>query len=486
MEAPGLIFCVALPLAGAALVTVLGRWPNVREAASLATGGWLFLEVLALLPAVEAGERPSVVLTAVIPEIPISFEVEPLGMTFALVASFLWIVTTIYSIGYMRGHGESNQTRFYACFAVAIASAIGVAFAANLFTLFVFYEVLTLSTYPLVTHLGTDEARRAGRVYLGVLLGTSIAFQLLAILWVWVLAGEVGFREGGVLAGRAGPGATAGLLALFVFGIGKAAVMPFHRWLPAAMVAPTPVSALLHAVAVVKAGVFAVLKVVVYVFGTEHLAAAGAGVGWLLAVAALTVLAGSLVAMRRDNLKARLAYSTVSQLSYIVMGALFASAWGIVGAGLHIVMHAFAKITLFFCAGAVLVAHHRTEVSELDGIGRAMPITMGGFLVASLSIVGLPLLGGMWSKWYLALGAIEAGHYAALAVLMLSSLLSVAYLLPIPVRAFVRRGREIEGGGVAEAPWPCVLAIGLTAAGCLALFWYADRWLRLMAQAAGL
>ena len=481
METPGLIFCVALPLAGAALVVALGRWPNLREAASLGTGGWLFLEVLALLPAVEAGERPAAVLTAVIPEIPIAFEVEPLGMMFALVASFLWIVTTIYSIGYMRGHGESNQTRYYACFAIAIASAIGVAFAANLLTLFVFYEALTLSTYPLVTHSGTDEARRAGRVYLGVLLGTSIAFQLFAILWVWVLAGDTGFRPGGILAGHAGPAATAGLLALFVFGIGKAAVMPFHRWLPAAMVAPTPVSALLHAVAVVKAGVFAVLKVVVYVFGPEHLAAVGGGADWLLALAALTVLAGSLVAMRRDNLKARLAYSTVSQLSYIVMGALLASAWGIVGAGLHIVMHAFAKITLFFCAGAILVAHHRTEVSELDGIGRAMPLTMGAFLVASLSIVGLPLLGGMWSKWYLALGTIEAGQYALLAVLMLSSLLSVAYLLPIPVRAFVKRG-PAAGGGIAEAPRPCVLAIAITAAGCFALFWYAERWLRLMEQ----
>ena len=481
METPGLIFCVALPLAGAALVVALGRWPNLREAASLATAGWLFLEVLALLPAVEAGERPAAVLTAVIPEIPLAFEVEPLGMMFALVASFLWIVTTIYSIGYMRGHGESNQTRFYACFAIAIASAIGVAFAANLLTLFVFYEALTLSTYPLVTHSGTDEARRAGRVYLGVLLGTSIAFQLFAILWVWVLTGDTGFRPGGLLAGHAGPAATAGLLALFVFGIGKAAVMPFHRWLPAAMVAPTPVSALLHAVAVVKAGVFAVLKVVVYVFGPEHLAAAGGGADWLLAFAALTVIAGSLIAMRRDNLKARLAYSTVSQLSYIVMGALLASAWGIVGAGLHIVMHAFAKITLFFCAGAILVAHHRTEVSELDGIGRAMPLTMGAFLVASLSIVGLPLLGGMWSKWYLALGTIEAGQYALLAVLMLSSLLSVAYLLPIPVRAFVKRG-PAAGSGIAEAPRPCVLAIVITAAGCFALFWYAERWLKLMEQ----
>ena len=481
METPSLIFCVALPLAGSALVVALGRWPNAREAVSLVTAGWLFLEVLALLPAVEAGERPTAVLTAVIPEIPIAFEVEPLGMMFALVASFLWIVTTIYSIGYMRGHNEANQTRFYCCFAIAIASAIGVAFAANLLTLFVFYEALTLSTYPLVTHSGTDEARRAGRVYLGVLLGTSIAFQLLAILWIWVLTADTGFRVGGILAGHAGPAATAGLLALFVFGIGKAAVMPFHRWLPAAMVAPTPVSALLHAVAVVKAGVFAVLKVVVYVFGPDHLAEVGGGADWLLAVAAFTVIAGSVVAMRRDNLKARLAYSTVSQLSYIVMGALLASTWGIVGAGLHIVMHAFAKITLFFCAGAILVTHHRTEVSELDGIGRAMPLTMGAFLVASLSIVGLPLLGGMWSKWYLALGTIEAGHHALLAVLMLSSLLSVAYLLPIPVRAFAKRG-PAAGSGIAEAPRPCVLAIVITATGCLALFWYAERWLRLMEQ----
>ena len=488
MDASAPILCVALPLVGAALVGLLGRWPNVREAASLVAGGWLFLEVLGLLRAVEAGERPGAVLVAVIPEIPLAFEVEPLGMLFALVASFLWIVTTVYSIGYMRGHGESNQTRFYACFAVAIASAIGVAFAANLLTLFVFYEALTLSTYPLVTHSGTDEARRAGRVYLGVLLGTSIVFQLFAIVWVWVLTGDLGFRDGGVLAGHAGPAATAGLLALFVFGIGKAAVMPFHRWLPAAMVAPTPVSALLHAVAVVKAGVFAVLKVVVYVFGPDHLAATGGSPVWLIAIAALTILAGSLVAMRRDNLKARLAYSTVSQLSYIVMGALVASAWGIVGAGLHIVMHAFAKITLFFCAGAILVAHHRTEVSELDGIGRAMPVTMGAFLVASLSIVGLPLAGGMWSKWYLALGTIEAGQYALLAVLMLSSLLSVAYLLPIPVRAFTRHPPGEEGGrpsAIREAPWPCVLAISLTAAGCLVLFWSTERWLRLLAPLAG-
>ena len=485
METPGVILCLALPLAGAGLVLLFGRWPNLRETASLAAAGWLFLEVLALLPVVESGGRPGAVLLRIVPEIPLAFEVEPLGMLFALVASFLWIVTTIYSIGYMRGHHESDQTRFYTCFAIAIASAIGVAFAANLFTLFVFYEALTLSTYPLVTHAGTDEARRGGRTYLGVLLGTSIVFQLFAIVWVWVAAGTVEFRTGGILAGHASPAMTAVLLVLFVFGIGKAALMPFHRWLPAAMVAPTPVSALLHAVAVVKAGVFAVLKVVVYIFGIDPLAAGGsaaAAADWLLWVAALTVILGSLIALGRDNLKARLAYSTVSQLAYIVMGALLATTWGIVGAGLHIVMHAFAKITLFFCAGAILVAHHRTEVSELAGMGRSMPLTMGAFLVASLSIVGLPLLGGMWSKWYLALGTIEAGRYAILAVLMASSLLSVGYLLPIPIRAFTKPRPAGHETGIKEAPWPCGLAIAITALGCIGLFWYAERWLRLLEQ----
>ena len=480
MEAPGILWCVLLPLLGALLVVLTGRWSNVRETVSLVASTWLFLEVLQFLPVVESGARPRAVAAAIIPEAPIAFEIEPLGMLFALVASFLWIVTTIYSIGYMRGHHESHQTRFYACFAIAIASAIGVAFAANLVTMFVFYEALTLSTYPLVTHSGTAEARRAGRTYLGILLGTSIGLQLFAIVWTWALAGTTEFRAGGILGDEADPLVTGLLVILYVFGIGKAAIMPFHRWLPAAMVAPTPVSALLHAVAVVKAGVFAVLKVMVYVVGTGRLSDTAAP-DWLLAVAALTIILGSLVAMTRDNLKARLAYSTVSQLSYIVLGALLGTVWGVLGAALHIVMHAFGKITLFFCAGAVLVAHHRTEVSELGGLGRAMPITMGAFLVGSLSIVGIPLFGGMWSKWYLALGTIEAEQYVLLAVLMLSSLLSVAYLLPIPVRAFLQADARPEPG-LREAPWPCVAALAISAAGCLLLFWNAERWLRLVAQ----
>ncbi|HKJ87872.1 MAG TPA: proton-conducting transporter membrane subunit, partial [Gammaproteobacteria bacterium] len=324
-----------IPLAGMALIGALGRWPNLREAASLLTGGSLFAVVASLFPVVLAGGRPEVVLWTVVEGIPLKLAVEPLGMVFAGVASFLWIVTTVYSIGYMRGHHEEHQTRFYLFFALAIASCMGVAFAGNLFTLFVFYELLTFSTFPLVTHHQTEEARRAGRVYLGLLLTTSILFQLLAIVWTWTLAGTLDFRPGGILRGVAGPGVVTLLLGLYVYGIGKAAVMPFHRWLPSAMVAPTPVSALLHAVAVVKAGVFTVLKVVLYVFGTGLLTETGASVAFMW-VAAATILVASLVAFTKDNLKERLAYSTISQLSYIVLGAMLANAWGIIGGGMHI------------------------------------------------------------------------------------------------------------------------------------------------------
>ena len=310
-------------------------------------------------------------------------------MLFALVASGLWVVTTVYSIGYMRAHRESDQTRFYAFFAISIASAMGVAFAGNMLTLFVFYEALTLATFPLVAHAGTPEARRGARTYLGVLLGTSIGLQLLAIAGTYAVAGTLDFTPGGVIDGEVGGVAAGALLALYVFGVGKAAVMPFHRWLPAAMVAPTPVSALLHAVAVVKAGAFAILKVAAFIFGFDLLRDL-AMTDALLWCAAFTIVAASLVAMTKDNLKARLAYSTVSQLSYIVLAALLAGQAGFLGGGLHIATHAFGKITLFFCAGAILVAAHKTEVSQLDGLGRAMPVTMTAFAIGALSIVGLP------------------------------------------------------------------------------------------------
>ncbi len=480
-----LALSLAVPAVGTGLILLLRRNPNAREAASLVTAGFLFAIVLRIYGAVAGGERPALVLAEPIRGIPISLEAEPLGVLFALIASFLWIVTTMYSIGYMRGHHEKNQTRFYVFFAFAIASVMGVAFAGNLFTLFVFYEVLSLTTFPLVTHAGTDAAKRAGRVYLGILFSTSIAFQLLAIVWTYAIAGTLDFQPGGILDGRLAGMAVPVLLGLFVFGIGKAAVMPFHRWLPAAMVAPTPVSALLHAVAVVKAGVFSVLKISVYVFGVDFLAGTGASV-WLMWVAAATIILGSLVAFTKDNLKARLAYSTVSQLSYVVLGAMLANSWGVIGSGMHILMHAFGKITLFFCAGAIMVAAHKSEVSQLKGLGRTMPVTFSAFFIGTLSIVGLPPAGGSWSKWFLGVGSLEAGQIGLVVVLMVSSLLSLAYLMEIPLKGFFHKPDEApHHEGIHEGPRWSLVAILTTAAACLALFLYPEPFFRLMTAVAG-
>jgi multicomponent Na+:H+ antiporter subunit D len=472
-----------LPVIGAVAVLVLGSRPNAREAATLIVGGFTFWHVLALLHLVLEGSHPRLDLFEVVPGVSLAFEVEPLGMVFALVASFLWPVTSLYSIGYMRGHHEENQTRFYFFFAIAIGGALGVAFSANLFTLFLFYEFLTLCTFPLVTHHQTEEAKRAGRIYLGILLTTSVGFQLLAIIWTWQLAGTVDFRVGGILAGTASAGVLSTLLVLYVYGVGKAAVMPFHRWLPAAMVAPTPVSALLHAVAVVKAGVFTILKISVYVFGIDLLRTL-ATTPWLAWAAAATIILGSLVAFTKDNLKARLAYSTISQLSYIVLGAMLANDMGIVGGGMHIAMHAFGKITLFFAAGAIMVAAHEKEISKMHGLGRTMPVTFGAFFVGSLSIIGLPPAGGSWSKWFLGMGTLEAGQLGLLVLLMVSSLLGLYYLLEVPVKAFFFKPSEgsHRQEGIHEAPLPSLIAICITAAGTVALFFWPDLWYHLMSM----
>lgn len=466
-----LVLTLLIPLTAALAIPLVGRYPNIREGVTLIACALLLVLVSSLYQATQAGVGVALQLFELMPGLRVAFSIEPLGMLFSLIGSFLWLVTSVYSIGYMRAHNEQHQTRFYTCFAIAIAALMGVAFADNLFTLFIFYEVLTLSTYPLVTHAGTDEARAGGRVYLGLLLTTSILFFLLAIIGTWFIAGTLDFREGGVFAPGNAPLALGALLLLFAFGIGKAALMPFHRWLPAAMVAPTPVSALLHAVAVVKAGVFTLLKVCVYIFGLDLLGKLSA-TQILLYVAAATVLLASLVALRQDNLKARLAYSTISQLSYITIGALLASSVGVTGSAMHIAMHAFGKITLFFCAGAFIVAAHKTEVSQMRGLGRQMPLTMIAFFIGSLSIIGLPPAGGTWSKWYLLLGALEADQLVLVAVLMVSTLLNIAYLLPIPIRGFFPGNEQQQSSGIKEAPWPMLIALSVTATGCLVLFFY--------------
>ena len=467
------------PWIGAALISVSGRSPNLREAITLLCSLILLGFVIALVFLALSGGSADLSLLEIFPNVTISFSTEPLGLLFALVASSLWILTSIYSIGYMRARNESHQTRFYTFFAIALASATGVALADNMLTLFLAYEVLTLSTYPLVTHSGDAQSMRAGRTYLGLLLGTSLGLQLLAILWTWQIAGTLDFQDGGILEGRISDAMAGLLLLLYVFGIGKAALMPLHRWLPAAMVAPTPVSALLHAVAVVKAGVFAVLKVVIYVFGLDFLKSLDMS-QWLMYAAAATILIASLVALNQDNLKARLAYSTISQLGYVVLGALLANAAGIIGGGLQIGMHAFGKITLFFCSGAILVASGKTRISQMRGLGRSMPITMSAFLIGAMSVVGLPPMGGLWSKWHLALGTLDSGQIAMLAVLLISSMLNLAYLMPIPIRAFFSPADGPADERVREAPIACLIALSLSAAGCIVLFFYPDPLFDLM------
>jgi multicomponent Na+:H+ antiporter subunit D len=476
-----IILALLIPAVGAGLIALTSWQSNLRETVTLVTAATLFGVVMVILGRVMDGEQLMTGSFQIVPGLDLAFKVEPLGMLFACVASGLWIVNSIYSIGYMRGNNEPRQTPFYMCFAVAIASTLGIAFSANLFTLFLFYEVLTLSTYPLVTHKGDDNARAGGRTYLLILLGTSMVLLLPAIIATAMIAGTLDFTPGGILAGKTDKTTVAILLALFMFGIGKAALMPMHRWLPAAMVAPTPVSALLHAVAVVKAGVFTAMKVVIYIFGIDLLAGTGAN-EWLIWVAAASLLAGSLVAMTKDNLKARLAYSTVSQLAYVVLGASLATGWGVIGGSMHIAMHAVGKITLFFCAGAIYTAAHKTEVSELTGLGRAMPFTFMAFLIGSLSIIGLPPFGGLWGKWYIALGALEAGQLLIVAILMISSLLNIAYLLPIPFKAFFGESQGRKSDGIKEAPLPCLIAIGLTSFGCLILFFFPGPILELLGQ----
>ena len=468
-----LLMLVAWPALMAAPIALVGRWPNLRETLSVLTGVALLVGVARFIAPVAAGARPEFSVFSILPGLDLAFALEPFGLIFALIAAGLWPLTTLYAAGYMRGNDEPDQTRFFVCFALAISAAIGMALSANLLTLFVFYEMMTLVTYPLVTHHGDIEARNGGRVYIGILMTTSIGLFLPAIVITWLIAGNVDFTPGGVFAGSGLGGLAAmGLYGLFIYGVGKAAVMPMHRWLPAAMVAPTPVSALLHAVAVVKAGVFSVLKITVYIFGIDFLHVTGASQPFIW-LAAFTLLAASVVAIYCDNLKKRLAYSTIGQLSYIVLGAALASRLGATAGGLHIVTHAFGKITLFFCAGAIYTAVHRKYVSQLNGLGRAMPLTFAAFTIAALSLIGLPPMAGAWSKWYLMSGALDVQTQMVLVVLALSSLLNIVYLLDIPARAFFLPGDDKTPRGFAEAPAACVVPLMITASACVVLFFYA-------------
>ena len=475
------VAAVGISLLGAIFIILANRRPNLRESVTLLIAVGKFLLVLGMLPTVLAGGGFVFTLAELIPGVPFQLRVDAMGMFFALVASFLWICTSIYSIGYMRALQEHDQTRYYASFAIAISATIGVAFSANLLTLYLFYEMLSLSTYPLVTHERNAEARVSGRKYLTYILGTSIGFALPAMLIVYAIAGTLDFTSGGILTGTGvSPGTVALLLVLFVAGFAKAGIMPFHGWLPAAMVAPTPVSSFLHGVAVVKVGVFSILRVIFDILGPDLLRSLDLGIA-LTYFVSVTILAASLIALTQDNLKRRLAYSTIGQLSYMILGAGMLSAAGMTGGLLHIAMHAFGKITLFFCAGAIYVASHKKYISEMDGLGRKMPITYFAFFLGSLSIIGMPPLGGFLSKWQLVIGAVQADQLVLVAVLLISSLLNAAYFFPIVYRGFFAPAKSgTEGEGFHEAPLWCLVPLTITALGSLILFFYPGTFLRLI------
>jgi multicomponent Na+:H+ antiporter subunit D len=475
------LFAVLVSALGAFLIAATGeRRANLREFWSVGAGVVKAALVASMIPEIAAGGTLECALFRILPGMDLAFRVDAFGLLFALGASMLWIATSFYSIGYMRSLKEHAQTRYFTCFSVAMSATIGVAFSANLFTLFLFYEALTLATYPLVGHKGTAEAKAGARKYIIYLLGAAKLLLLSAVILTYNLAGTLEFRKGGILPAsmlESEPVLLLVLFGLFLFGFAKNAVMPLHSWLPAAMVAPTPVSALLHAVAVVKSGVFATLRVILFIFGPQAMRHLGADV---LAVgfASLTILAASMLALGQDNLKARLAFSTISQLSYIILGAALLTPSGILGGIAHVTSHALSKITLFLCAGSIYVSTHKTAVSQVSGIARQMPWTLGAFALASWSLVGLPPASGFISKWYLALGSVERGNMWVLGVLLVSSLLTAAYLGPILYKAYFEESADIVHQYIREIPW-LVIPLVLTAVASFLLGVHPDPILKL-------
>jgi formate hydrogenlyase subunit 3/multisubunit Na+/H+ antiporter MnhD subunit len=452
---------VAIPaIATLAILRCDGR-PNLREACSLAAAVGLLLTTGFLVAGLQPETPVEVTLAAMLPGVDLRLRVDAFGAVFAMLASVLWLATSVYSIGYMRGLKERAQTRYFASFAAAVSATIGVAFAANLLTFYLFYEILTFATYPLVAHKETEQALVASRKYLVYTLSAGVAL-LAGMAVLYASTGTLEFAPGGIDGLASAPVA----VQYFVFGAliagfgVKAALLPLHGWLPSAMVAPTPVSALLHAVAVVKSGVFGCVRTIAFVFGADTLRELGTA-DWLAYLAGATVLFGSIVALSQDNLKRRLAYSTISHLSYIVLGAALLSANATTGAVLHMVNHGLLKITLFFCAGAIYVTTGCDRVSQLAGIGRRMPLTMGAFAVASLGLAGLPSLNGFISKWYLCLGGLESDHAALAVVLIASGILNVAYLFPVVYMAFFRASDEFPRYG--EASMAMVVPLLITA-----------------------
>ena len=485
MESALPLLPIGIVLVSSILIMVSGKRPNLREFWSIAGAVLTFLSVMAMVPAIWQGNRILYTLSTIAPGISLNFRVDALSLIFGIVSSFLWIFASIYNIGYMRSLNEHAQTRYYTCFAIAIFGAQGVSYSGGLFSLYLFYEVITLFTYPLVAHHQDEEGYAGAKKYLVYLVGTSKGFLLPALILAYVMTGTLDFADNirtGVFPSTADPLWITVTYVLFIAGFAKAAIMPFHNWLPSAMVAPTPVSALLHAVAVVKAGVFCITRVMLSTFGTGVLQDLGIGLVTAYFVS-FTILAASIIALTKDDLKARLAYSTVSQLSYIILVVALLDNSGVLGGIIHIVNHGFAKITLFFCAGAIYVAHHKKKISDMAGIGYAMPFTMGAFALASLSMIGAPPVGGFVTKWYLLNGAIEIRNIQILIVLVASTILNAGYFVPITIRAFFEGKKERwSRKDIQEAPLTMVVPLVLASLISLVLGIFPDFFVGLIGK----
>lgn len=424
------VLVLATSLVTGVLIFLLGEERvRTRTVLNLLGAGLKLVLVGVMIRAVFMGQTVETRWTF-LPGMDFVLRADAMTVLFSSLSAILWMVTTLYAIGYLEG--SPNRRRFFGYFSLCVTATMGVSLAGNLLTFFVFYEVLTLTTYPLVTHRGTDASLRAGGMYLRYTLIGSAAI-LLAMVWLYVLAGPFEFTETGAIGFLEAKHHRALIVIFFLlvggFGV-KAALAPLHRWLPEAMVAPAPVSALLHAVAVVKAGAFGIVRVVYDVYGVTFSAQLGV-LPVLAAAAAFTIIFGSVRALFQDDLKRRLAYSTVSQVSYIALGVAILGPASTIGGLVHLAHQGIMKITMFFCAGNLAETLGIHSIREMKGAGRRMPWTMGAFTVAALGMIGVPPLAGFISKWYLGVGAVESGDYWVLGVLAVSSLLNAAYFLPI-------------------------------------------------------
>lgn len=474
---------ILAPLVGAGFVMAAGKKPNLREACSFIAALIMFSTIAWMLPDIQAGQVLRYRLFDILPGLSLTLRADSMSLLFAGAASFLWMLAVFYSAGYMRGHHEANQTRFNTCFALALFGAVGCAFSDNLLTMYFFYEVVSIVTYPLVAHHQDREGYEGAKKYMIYLTTTAKGLVLPAMVVIYCITGTLDFPTN-VHTGIAGLSdgnqwLVTGAYIACLLGFAKNGVMPFHSWLPSAMVAPTPVSALLHAVAVVKVGVFSTTRVMLYGFGVDTMHAFNLGIPTAYFVG-FTILAASIIALSKNNLKARLAYSTVSQLSYIILGVALLTPTGVEGGLMHIAAHAFAKITLFFCAGAIYVAAHKKDISELSGLGRVMPFTFGAFALASLSMIGVPGSGGFVSKIYLLVGAMDAQQVGILLILIASTVLNAAYFVPVVYTAFFGKLSHHDQEHLhGEAHPSMVIPLCITAVISIIIGFYPDLFLNL-------